>query len=106
MDAAAESYPRCGADACSAPQPAAFEGSDKFGNLTFTLQLSANSGLVPFGQAQSWAVGNATLALLLPVIGEPPFAPARWAQVSRNQWCSRITQSISHPCGAEVEQAR
>ena len=68
--AAAESYPRCGADACSSTQPAAYEGSDKFGNLTFTIQLSANSGLLPFGQAQSWAVGNATLALLLPVIGK------------------------------------
>jgi hypothetical protein len=73
--AVSELYPRCGADACNALQPAAFEGSDKFGNLTFTLQLSANSGLLPFGQSQSWAVGNATLALLLPVIGESPPVP-------------------------------
>lgn len=68
--AAAESYPRCGADACNAPLPTAYEGSEKFGNLTFTMQLSANANLVPFRQAQGWAVGNATLALLLPVIGE------------------------------------
>lgn len=70
--AAAESYPRCGADACTAPLPAAYQGREKFGNLTFTVQLSANANLVPFGQAQGWAMGNATLALLLPVIGESP----------------------------------
>ncbi|EIE18109.1 hypothetical protein COCSUDRAFT_68421 [Coccomyxa subellipsoidea C-169] len=90
---AAESYPRCGADACSAPQPAAFEGSDKFGNLTFTLQLSANSGLVPFGQAQSWAVGNATLALLLPVIGNKAAAIASVEPLATDQSGSGV-QSV------------
>ena len=34
--------------------------------------LSANTNLVPFGQAQAWAVGNATLPLLLPVTGKSP----------------------------------
>lgn len=66
-----ESYPRCGAEACSAPLPAAFDGSEKSGNLTFTMQMSANQDLLPFGQNQKWAIGNATLALLLPVLGEP-----------------------------------
>jgi hypothetical protein len=65
----ADSYPRCGAEACSAPLPAAFDGSAKPGNLTFIMQLSANQGLLPFGQNQKWAISNASLALLLPVLG-------------------------------------
>ena len=62
-------YPKCGADACNAPQPSAFPGSTQAAALQFTLQLSANQGILPFRDSQIAAVSYATQALFGPLYG-------------------------------------
>ena len=64
------SYPKCGADACNAPWPNTFSGSDRAGVVQFTVQMSANQGILPFGSAQKAAVSNATQALFAPLYGK------------------------------------
>lgn len=71
------SYPQCQAQACSQGIPAPFQGSTTPSGLTITLQLLATQALLPFGQYQQWAISNATLALLLPVLGAPSCPLAR-----------------------------
>ena len=39
--------------------------------MQFTLQMSANQGILPFGDAQKAAVSAATQALCGPLYGEP-----------------------------------
>ena len=69
------SYPKCGANACNAPQPSAFPGSTQAAALQFTLQLSANQGLLPFGDSQIAAVSYATQALFGPLYGITHLTP-------------------------------
>ena len=66
------SYPRCGADACNAPWPSAFSGSGNAGAIQFTLQMSANQGILPFASSQKAAVSYATQALFDPLYGGDP----------------------------------
>ena len=68
-------YPKCGADACNAPQPSAFPGSTQAAALQFTLQLSANQGILPFRDSQIAAVSYATQALFGPLYGIPHLTP-------------------------------
>ena len=64
-------FPRCSAQACTAPYPAVFEGSQLPLGVSFVVQMFAPQGLIPFAQPQQSAIANATLALLLPVLGAP-----------------------------------
>ena len=68
-------YPKCGANACNAPPPSAFSGSTQAAALQFTLQLTANQAILPFGASQIAAVSYATQALFGPLYGIPPLAP-------------------------------
>lgn len=64
------SYPRCGADACNAPWPTSFSGSDQAAAIQFVVQMSANQGILPFDSSQKAAVTSATQALFTPLYGE------------------------------------
>ena len=63
--------------------------------VQFTVQMSANQGILPFGSAQKAAVSNATQALFAPLYGEACSADGRswmsWAML-------KIILEIIHTC--------